>query len=76
MEYSRGEYRLMSYQVTKVKQNIQQQDQDPITRQMLPYMALNVHVEEMGGIFKGSQGVTLTLHCLLIWLCCIEVEPS
>ena len=57
---SRGKLHLRGYQVAEQKRKVQEQYPDPITRQMLPSMTLNIHVVEVGciisGHFKGRRG--------------------
>jgi hypothetical protein len=48
-----GKLHLRGYQIAKQKRKVEQQDPDPITREMLPGMTLNIHVVEVGCIIRG-----------------------
>ncbi len=46
-------HHLWSNQVAKQERKVQEQDTNPIASKMLPCVPANIHIVEMGGIFRG-----------------------
>ncbi len=50
MVYCIGKHHLWGYKVAKEKKKVEEQDPNPITRQLLAGITLEIHIVEVGSI--------------------------